>query len=416
MSQAELDCDVAIIGAGPAGAVAAGLLCQKGYTVNIIEKQYFPRFSIGESLLPQCMAFLEQADMLPAVEQAASQHNFQFKNGAAFARGENYSAFNFAEKFSPGHATTFQVVRADFDHILAKEAEKQGAKINWGHEVTEINVNGAHPVVSAKNPEGFTYQLSSRFILDASGFGRILPRLLDLDRPSTFPSRTSLFTHIEDNFEAGEFDREKIRVVIHSNHKDVWFWLIPFANGRCSLGVVAQEEFYQNLSEDPEEALKSIINNEPNIKKLLRKAKFDTPVRKITGYSADVSSLYGNGFALLGNAGEFLDPVFSSGVTIAMKSASLAANLLDKQFKGETVDWENDYSEPLRFGVNTFRTFVEAWYDGRFQDIIFSSNQSDSIREMICSILAGYAWDTNNPYVKKSERRINALAEICRQQ
>jgi len=147
----------------------------------------------------------------------------------------------------------------------------------------------------------------------------------------------------------------------------------------------------------------------------LRHSEFDTPVRKITGYSADVSSLSGKGFALLGNAGEFLDPVFSSGVTIAMKSASMAAKLLDKQLQGNSVDWEKEYSDPLRFGVNTFRTFVEAWYDGRFQDIIFAPNQSNSIREMICSVLAGYAWDANNPYVKNSERRINTLANICRQ-
>jgi len=353
--------DVVVIGAGPAGTVAAALLEAKGYRVQIIEKQHFPRFSIGESLLPYCMEFLEEAGLLEAVKAAASEHHFQFKNGAAFVRGEKYSDFNFQRKFSEGPGTTYQVQR------------------------------------------------------DASGFGRVLPRLLELDRPSNFPSRTSLFTHIEDNIPSNEFDREKIRVTVHHQHQDVWFWLIPFSNGRCSLGVVAKSEFFEQFdSSDPQACLRQIIDDEPSLKELLRHANFDTPARMITGYSSDVSRLWGDGFALLGNAGEFLDPVFSSGVTIAMKSAKLAVETLDKQLKGQQVDWQAEYAEPLSAGVNTFRVFVEAWYDGRFQDIIFAENRSTKIEEMISSILAGYAWDEANPYVKESERRMNTLAELCR--
>jgi len=97
-----------------------------------------------------------------------------------------------------------------------------------------------------------------------------------------------------------------------------------------------------------------------------------------------------------------------------MKSASLAAALLDRQFSGETVDWESDYAVPLKRGVDTFRTFVTSWYDQRFQDIIFHQNQPANVKAMICSILAGYAWDNSNPYVSQSERRVNVLAEICR--
>jgi flavin-dependent dehydrogenase len=124
--------------------------------------------------------------------------------------------------------------------------------------------------------------------------------------------------------------------------------------------------------------------------------------------------LHGDGFALLGNAGEFLDPVFSSGVTIAMKSAALAADLLGRRFRGETVNWETAYAQPLKQGVDTFRCFVEAWYDGRLQDIIFAQNPNSAIKQMICSILAGYAWDLNNPYVADSKRRISVLANLCR--
>jgi len=106
--------------------------------------------------------------------------------------------------------------------------------------------------------------------------------------------------------------------------------------------------------------------------------------------------------------------VFSSGVTIAMKSASLAADVLVRQFNNEAVDWQQDYAEPLQRGVDTFRVFVDAWYDGRFQDVIFHPQQQPEVKAMISSILAGYAWDENNPYVKNARPRLDTLVELCR--
>ncbi len=133
----------------------------------------------------------------------------------------------------------------------------------------------------------------------------------------------------------------------------------------------------------------------------------------MSGYAANVKSMHGKGFALLGNAAEFLDPVFSSGVTIAMRSASMAASVLDRQLRGETVDWTNEFERPLRKGVDTFRAYVRAWYDGRFQDIMFAKNQPAGIRGMICAILAGYAWDESNPFVAEAERRLDMVAKLC---
>lgn len=194
----------------------------------------------------------------------------------------------------------------------------------------------------------------------------------------------------------------------------MWYWLIPFGDGRVSIGVVAEPSFFERYDGEAEEKLKTIIDEDPRLSELLARADYAFPVRMITGYSANVKSLHGNGYALLGNAGEFLDPVFSSGVTIAMRSASMAANLLDRQLQGEVVDWNAEFSVPLKKGVDTFRTFVTAWYDQRFQDIIFHDQQKDEIKRMISSILAGYAWDEANPYVADSERRLNVLAKICR--
>ena len=144
-----------------------------------------------------------------------------------------------------------------------------------------------------------------------------------------------------------------------------------------------------------------------------KNAVWDTPARTLGGYAANVKTLHGPGFALLGNAAEFLDPVFSSGVTIAMRSASMAAAVLHRQLKGETVDWENEFAVPLKRGVDTFRCYVEGWYAGTFQDVIYHPDSSPEIRRMICSILAGYAWDERNPFVSEPKRRLRMLSEIC---
>lgn len=405
--------DILIIGAGPAGSVAAGLLRQQGREVLILEREQFPRFSIGESLLPQSMQFIEAAGMLQDVVEAG----FQYKNGAAFSRAGQRTHFDFRDKFSEGWGTTYQVQRADFDKVLADAAARAGATVRYRHEVTAIDLNDGAPIVTVRDASesgaGEVYQVQAAFLLDASGFGRILPRLLQLETPSRFPSRGAIFTHVADGTAPGSWDRNKILVSVHPEHCDVWYWTIPFSNGRCSLGVVAETHVLDRYTGTETERLQAIVNEEPGLKALLANATWDTPARSIIGYSANVKSLWGPGFALLGNAGEFLDPVFSSGVTIAFKSAHLAAACLQRQANGEAVDWQADYADPLRKGVDTFRTFVESWYAGGFQKIIFHPNPTPDIRRMISSILAGYAWDTSNPYVADSKRRLGVLEELC---
>lgn len=405
--------DVVIIGAGPAGACAGALLSKAGKRVLCVEKQHFPRFSIGESLLPHCMQFLAEAGLEPAVQQHAAQHGFQFKNGAAFLKNDRRTAFDFTDKFSPGPGTTFQVKRAAFDKILADAAAEQGLQIRYGVSVNQVDISGAaRAQLIVSDEHGLQYPLSADFVLDASGFGRVLPRLLDLELPSDFPVRQACFCHIRDNISDSRFDRDKILITVHSSLPDVWFWLIPFSDGTASLGVVGkQQRFDGSLS--AADNLWQHIRQTPELADLLAKAEPINETQTLTGYSANVRSLHGNHFALLGNAGEFLDPVFSSGVTIALRSAAMAVPLVLRQLNGEQPDWEADYSKPLRKGIDTFRTFVTAWYDGRFQDVIFSNQRQSRVTAMISAILAGYAWDQNNPYVAEPERRLNVLRELC---
>lgn len=401
--------DVVVIGAGPSGSVSASLLKQKGLNVCVLEKQHFPRFVIGESLLPHCMEILEAAGLADAVH---AEPSFQFKNGAAFTWGNRYTYFDFTDKFTPGPGTTYQVRRGIFDKILIDETAKKGVDVRFGHEVLAFYNAGESAKLQVRTETGEQYELTAKFVLDASGYGRVLPQLLDLETPSHLPARVARFTHIDDNISAEDFDRNKILITTHPQHRDVWLWLIPFADNRCSIGVVGLPE---TLEGDNETVLKKFALECPMLKRILANANWENefPFRNIQGYSANVKALHGRHFVLLGNAAEFLDPVFSSGVTIALHSALLAADLVDRQLKGESVDWQKQFAEPLMVGVNAFRTYVTGWYNGSFQDVIYAKNPQPEIRQMISSILAGYAWDENNPFVAKSDQRLKALAEIC---
>lgn len=402
--------DVVIIGAGPSGAVAAAMLRNRGRTVEVIERQHFPRFSIGESLLPQSMHYLEEAGLLSAVMNCG----FQFKDGAAFAWGDSYTDIYFPDKMTEGYGTTFQVKRDEFDQALINGAIEKGAKVTFGEEVTAFESDADGVKLTVKNEAGDFRTVEARFCLDGSGFGRVLPRLLKLDKPSDFPTRRSVFCHIRDNIDSSEFDRNKILVSINPDEPQIWYWLIPLHNGLSSVGAVGPEADITGAGETDQERLWNLISRAERMSKVLKNAEQVRPAGTIIGYACNVSSLVGPSFALLGNAAEFLDPVFSSGVTIAVKSASLATDLVDKHLDGETVDWEKDFVEELQVGVETFRACVEAWYSGSLQRIIFNRpREMNDVTKMLTAVLAGYAWDRENPLVRQPKRFLRVIDQLC---
>lgn len=403
----ETTLDALVLGAGPAGAMAAALARRAGLSVRVLEKTRFPRFSIGESMLPQSLTLLQEAGMLEAVEKGG----FQYKDGAQIVRGERKVDFVFSHKTATGYPYAYEVTRADFDQILIDEAARFGAEVRYEEEIVAADFSGDEPLLTSRDAGGRETQHRARFVFDASGFGRILPRLLKLDEPADFPVRASLFMHVEDHIDDAQFDRNKIRVAVHPVHEDVWYWLIPLSQGRASIGVVAEDSFLQKYPGDLSARLNALVAEEPGMKRMLRNAKPIWPAaREIRGYATAVSSLHGKNFALLGNAGKFLDPVFSSGVTIALKSAALAVPLAQRQLQGGAVDWEREFAKPLMLGVDTFKGYVETWYEGALQTVMFSPNRPERVYRLLCSVLAGYAWDTENPFVGHSARRLRALA------
>ncbi|NVK11046.1 MAG: NAD(P)/FAD-dependent oxidoreductase [Gammaproteobacteria bacterium] len=408
--------DVIVIGAGPSGSVVAKLLSDQGVDVEVVEAAKFPRFVIGESLLPQCNEVLRKAGMLDALKANADRLGFQRKNGAAFEWSGEKTFIDFRDKFSDGDGETWQVRRADFDQLLAQETAKAGVPVSYETRLVGYHRDNGITELSFESADGERFTRRTKFVMDGSGYGRALPRLLDLDTPSDLPPRKACFTHVEDHISDESFDREKILVTIHPENRDIWFWSIPFADGRCSLGVVGEAHLLGEGT--PEEILRRNVAQVPNLSQLFENAKWDMPFRSLEGYSTNIKGLYGDGYCVLGNAGEFLDPVFSSGVTIAMKSAELAADCYGREHRGEVVDWLEEFQVPLLAGVEAFKTYVMGWYNGKFQDVIFfrevNHPTAHRVTQMIASVLAGYAWDTENPFVAQHARKLNSTADLIR--
>lgn len=402
--------DVVIIGAGPAGAVAGAMLARAGWSVEMLERVHFPRFSIGESLLPQAMEWLEEAGLLRDVVEGGFQH----KNGAAFRWGEREEAFDFRHKTAPGWGTTYQVRRDLFDTILAKGAARQGVKISFGQSVVAMRPDPLAPSLDVVDEAGVRREVRARFILDASGFGRTLARLLDLETPVDVPTRMALFTHVVDGIAPEAFDRNKILISINPQDPQIWYWLIPLADGLSSIGVVGEPHRLAAFGATREEQFNRLLVASGRMGELVGAAPRIRDLGELNGYACKVSSLVGPGYALLGNAGEFLDPVFSSGITIALKSASLAAKTLDRQLRGEETDWEASFCQPLYKGIETFRSYVNGWYEGMLQRIIFGQPvEANKIKAMITSILAGYAWDDKNPFASKPGEYLRKVEALC---
>ena len=398
--------DVLVIGAGPSGTVAASIINKAGFKVKIVEKMKFPRFVIGESLLPRCMEALAEAGFIEAVKEK----KFQEKFGAKFIKNGKVCDYFFADQFTAGWSWTWQVPRAEFDKTLADTVEKMGVPVCYETTVTGIQFNGSDSVTTIEDSDGNKTEIEARFIVDGSGYGRVIPRLFNLDKPSNLAPRKTLFTHVADTKRSMDDEPNRITIIVHQ--KGIWIWVIPFSNGNTSVGFVGDPEFFKNHESGPEEQLRTLIASEPYLNERMENVEMVFEPQVLESWSTTSSTFYGDGFVLTGNVTEFLDPVFSSGVTLATVSSQIAAKLVIRKLNGENIDWNKEYTEPMMQGVNTFRSYVMAWYEGTLDTIFFADKPNQEIKNMICSVLAGYVWDQDNPYVKNHETALVKLARM----
>jgi flavin-dependent dehydrogenase len=398
--------DVLIIGAGPSGAVAASILHQKGLKIKVVEKQKFPRFVIGESLIPRCMDHFDEAGFIePVLEK-----NFEKKFGARFLRGDEVCNFDFSQKFSQGWDWTWQLPRAEFDKTLTDILLSRGVDIEFETTVEDVKFDGSDSLTTVSGENG-TKEIHAKFIIDSSGYGRVLPRLLNLSEQSSLEPMAAIFVHLNDKKRPEGMEGTQITFDILTQKN--WFWVIPFSNGRSSLGLVCPKEYLETIDTgDNSKTFENIIQQSEYYKERFEGLNFLFEPKKIVSYSAAVKKLYGPGFALTGNSAEFLDPVFSSGVCFASESGALSAKLAARQVLGENVDWENEYEKYILFGVNVFRSYVKTWYTGELQRLFFHPEVNEDIRRKLCSVLAGYVWDKENPFVAKHDRAVQAIAHV----
>jgi flavin-dependent dehydrogenase len=403
-----IDADVLIIGAGPAGSIAGALLARRGRHVITLEAGTLPRFQIGESLLPRCNDLLAAAGLLDAV----IARRYQPKRGALFLDGAQRERISFADVF-PGQATqTFQVPRDDFDQTLSTAARGMGVDVRYNHRVEAVELRDDSVCLTVLDVESDRrLELRASFLLDCSGYGRVLPRLFSLEKPSEVPPRLALFTWVEGDQRPPGDEEGDIWVCVHP--RSSWGWIIPFSNGRTSVGLVMPRSDYDGVAGCDRDRLFELLKEDPNVHERLKGAVPVLRTTKLQGWAAAVTRFHGPRWAVTGNASEFLDPVFSSGVTLALESSSLAATLVDRTLSGEAIDWNEDYDIPMGRAVGVFKAFVRSWYEGDLRRIIFGPKRNAGIQQAITAILGGYVRDQNNPLVRDPEKTLVVLAKLA---
>jgi len=402
-----METEVLVIGAGPAGSVASAMLARAGRKVLCLEAGTFPRFQIGESLLPRCNDILQEAGLYEAVVS----RNFMEKPAALFLDGPARERFSFAEMF-PGQApSALQVVRSDFDQTLATAARKHGADIRFQQRVDAIDFDANGSIADVTHVEtGEKYRVHARMVLDCSGYGRVLPKLLQLESKPTLGPKCAVFNHFEGDVRPKGSLEGDIWITVHP--KGPWFWIIPFSNGRTSVGVVGERSVIDAAGQNDAARLAELMRTDPNVALRLATAEPTMKTGRLEGWSASVSRFHGPGWAVCGNASEFLDPVFSSGVTLALESASRAAKLAHRQLGGEKVDWDAEYTKVMSRAVGVFKIFVMSWYSGALQKVLLHQKKDSLIKRSITAVLGGYVLDEANPFVRDGQGMIDAIAKL----
>lgn len=400
--------DILIIGAGPSGCVASSYLHKMGCKTIVVEKTKFPRIVVGESLLPRSMDHFEEAGLL----ENLMHRGFEKKPGARFIRGKEICIFDFGNKFGEGWDWTWQIPRADFDLALTEDLQQKGIDLRFETEVIAVDINETKSITTIKDKEGKITKIEAKFVIDCSGYGRVLPRMLGLDAPSSLNPHSAIFTHIKDvNRPEG---REGTQISFDIIEQQVWLWVIPFSNGNTSVGIVAPTDYIEKLSNDTstKNKLTNAINSSDFYRNRFGNLDFLFEPIHLKNYSTAVTKMFGTGYVLTGNSAEFLDPVFSSGVCFATESGLLSAKLAWKQLNGETVDWQKEYADHMEKGIKVFTTYVKEWYTGNLQTLFFHQPEDLDVKQKICAVLAGYVWNEENPFVKKHDNLIKNMAHF----
>ena len=405
----DTECEVLVIGGGPAGSTAATLLTRYGRKVILLEKEHHPRFHIGESLLPMNLPLFERLGVLDKVRAMGV-----FKPGADFEadneRGYNTFEFKRAIGGSPPHA--YQVWRQDFDKMLFDHARAGGADAREGHEVIAVEqVDARNSRVEVRVEDGSTYRITARYVVDATGRDALLSSKKHLRRKNPEHQSAAIFGHFRGaEYRPGE-DAGNISIY---RFDQGWMWMIPLPNGVMSIGAVCRPAYLKQRKGRTVDFLWETLRLNEGVRKRIEQAELiDDEVRVTGNYSYDSTRMGGPGWVMVGDAFAFLDPVFSSGVYLAMSGAERAAAVVDQALREPRREMRllRGLERRQRAGMSRFAFFIYR-FNSPIMDAMFRRPRNIwQVEQGVISMLAGDLFDS-----KKVINRLRAFKFIYRLQ
>jgi flavin-dependent dehydrogenase len=358
--------DVAVIGGGPSGATVATLLAMAGRKVAVFERDRFPRFHVGESLIPETYWTLGRLDLLGKMRASGftEKHSVQFVN----ERGDLSAPFYFSEHKSHESSRTWQVSRSDFDLMMLRNAEEKAAAVFEGMRVLEVVFEGRRAVgVRVQDEAGSEALVKASVVVDASGQTAMISARLGTREWDRELKKAAVWSYWK-GAERGEGRDEGATTVLQLDQKQGWFWYIPLADDMVSVGVVADNDYLlkDRESRDPETIYAEEITRCPGLGPRLEGAERVAPVRVAKEYSYRSREVAGDGWVLVGDAFGFLDPLYSSGILLALRSGEMAADAIDAALAAGDPSAERlgAWGDEFVRGMNRMRRLVMEFYDG----------------------------------------------------
>ncbi len=379
-------CDVLVIGGGPAGSTIATLLARRGRRVVVIEKDRHPRFHIGESLLPLNLPLFEQLGVKDAVERIG-----MVKYGAQFNSVEHGKSltYDFGTALDPAWPYAYQVRRSEFDHLLLKHCAANGAQVHEGTRVTEVDFGPSEAVhVATRDEDGATRRWHAQFLVDASGRDTFLANKLDLKRKNASHNSAALFGHFTGARRLAGREEGNISMFWFQHG---WFWFIPLKDGTTSVGAVCWPYYMKSRQTDPTTFFLDTIALSPGLAERLRDAELTGPATATGNYSYYCDRMAGDRYIMVGDAYGFIDPVFSSGVYLAMNSAFLGADVVDGCLRDPRAAPRlyREFDRTVRRGLGTFSWMIYRMTSPAMRNLIMGPKNVLGVVSGTVSFLAG---------------------------